>query len=129
MKCYKMSKRKKTGTKEWSDKSVNFADSCSHLCRYCYSRYNSVKRFKTINAEDWGQEKISEKAVNKKQPKYSGVVMIPTIHDITPNILKEAIIVLGNLLKAGNNVLIVSKPHLECIVAICDTFVNYKKKI
>jgi len=30
---------------------------------------------------------------------------------------------------AGNEILIVSKPHLECIVAICNEFVDYKEKI
>jgi DNA repair photolyase len=34
--------------------------------------------------------------------------------------------VLGKLLSAGNEVLIVSKPHLDCIRAICNAFERYR---
>jgi hypothetical protein len=34
--------------------------------------------------------------------------------------------VLGKLLEAGNEVLIVSKPHLDCIRAICDEFESFR---
>ena len=56
-------------------------------------------------------------------------VMFPSSHDITPQHLPESIQFLKNILFPGNQILIVSKPHLECIKAICDEFVNYKDKI
>jgi len=46
--------------------------------------------------------------------------MFPSSHDITPNNLASCFTVLKNLLEAGNRVLVVSKPHLECIETICD---------
>jgi DNA repair photolyase len=55
--------------------------------------------------------------------------MFPTAHDITPDHLAECIYFLGNILKPGNSVLVVSKPHLECISALCNQFPNYKQQI
>jgi hypothetical protein len=51
--------------------------------------------------------------------------MFPSSHDITPNNLNACMTVLEKLLAAGNDVLIVSKPHLDCIKAICDAFERY----
>jgi DNA repair photolyase len=36
---------------------------------------------------------------------------------------------LGNILKAGNDVLVVTKPHLEAIKKICDLLPQYKDRI
>ena len=55
--------------------------------------------------------------------------MFPSSHDITPNNINEAIIVLRKILEADNEVLIVSKPHYDCIKKICDTFTKYKDKM
>ena len=69
--------------------------------------------------------------------------MFPSTHDITPTNLLACLQVLEKLLvlrevkrKNGskkllgdNEVLIVSKPHLECIQAICQQFEGYKNKI
>ncbi len=55
--------------------------------------------------------------------------MFPSSHDITPDNLDAALVVLGKLLRAGNRVLVVSKPHLEVIRAICDQFGDYRKSI
>jgi len=55
--------------------------------------------------------------------------MFPSSHDITPTNLSACLQVLQNLLVAGNDVLVVSKPHLESIRAICQQFDGYKDKI
>ena len=55
--------------------------------------------------------------------------MFPSSHDITPNNLPACLQVLENLLKVGNEVLVVSKPHLDCIRAICQQFEGYRGKI
>jgi DNA repair photolyase len=55
--------------------------------------------------------------------------MVPSSHDITPTHLQENIIFIGNILAAGNKVLIVSKPHFNCIKAICDAFIPFKENI
>jgi len=55
--------------------------------------------------------------------------MFPTTHDITPEELQPCLTVLGKLLSTGNEVLVVSKPHLDCIQAICDLFNEYQAQI
>jgi DNA repair photolyase len=55
--------------------------------------------------------------------------MYPSSHDIRPEHLAENMEFLKHILDAGNEVLIVSKPHLVCIKAICKGFEKYKDKI
>lgn len=120
----------KTGTREWSEHSVNCVTGCSHNCRYCYARYNAVKRFGTVKSDElWQEEVIRENDKHKKRKKLNGIVMFPTTHDITPKTLDACVCVLDNLLFAGNEVLIVSKPHFECVRFLCDLFTGYKDKI
>jgi len=116
------------GTSEWSVKTVNCCTGCSHDCRYCYAK-GMASRFKQVTAEQWPLERIRTKDVIKTHKKYDGQVMFPSSHDITPNNLDACMTVLENLLAAGNRVLVVSKPHLECIKAICERFDKFKEKI
>ena len=119
-----------SGTKEWSVKSVNLITGCRHNCRYCYARFNAVKRFKTVETlVDWEKMNVRPHDVQKRHSKYNGRVMFPTTHDIVPEFLEECTVVLRNLLKAGNEVLVVSKPHFKCIEKICDEFEAYKDQI
>ena len=55
--------------------------------------------------------------------------MFPASHDITDNNWSACVIVLVRLLKAGNKVLIVSKPHYNCIASICTVFEGYRDKL
>jgi DNA repair photolyase len=55
--------------------------------------------------------------------------MFPSSHDITPTNLGACMTVMKNLLDVGNRVLVVSKPHLECIKAICEMFEPFKNQI
>ena len=102
------------GTQEWSVKTVNCCTGCSHDCRYCYAKGMAI-RFKQVTPEQWPLERIRPKDVSKRHKKYDGQVMFPSSHDITPNNLDACLTVLKNLLVVGNRVLVVSKPHLECI--------------
>jgi DNA repair photolyase len=52
--------------------------------------------------------------------------MFPSSHDITPLNITESIMVLRKLLSAGNEMLIVSKPHLTCVKAMCTELADYK---
>ena len=122
-------KSKVFGTKEWAKYNFNIVKGCEHGCLYCYAHYNDVKRFKTVTEENWKKLTLIPKNVNKKWKKMSGTIMFPTQHDIFPEIMPETITVLKSMLSAGNNVLIVSKPHLECIKAICDELAQYKEQI
>lgn len=121
---------KPSGTKEWSSHSYNIGKGCSHNCIYCYARYNVLHKFGQIKtAGEWKNEKILEHKVYARQPKRTGTIMFPTTHDLTPYYLAPAIVVLKKMLESGNRVLIVSKPHIECITDICIELDKYKDQI
>ncbi len=118
-----------TGTRQWSNKSINFQTGCEHNCLVCYAKDMSIK-YKQTTKNNWGSPSIRIKDVKKKINKWNeSLVMFPSSHDITPNNINEAMIVLRKILEADNEVLIVSKPHYDCIKKICDTFTDYKDKI
>ncbi len=122
-------KRKISGTREWAAHSVNCVTGCAHNCRYCYARYSAVDRYKHIQAWEWPLEIVRQKAVNRPRRKLDGRVMFPTTHDITPRTLSACLTVLCKLLAAGNDVLIVSKPHFPCIQQICSAFDGFRSQI
>lgn len=122
----KASERNVFGTKEWSAVSVNCINGCSHNCRYCYTKYNAVVRFKRIALKQWPIMQVRIQDVKKRHPKYNGTVMFGSTHDITPEVLKPCTTVMENLANSENSILIVSKPHLDCISAICKRFENVK---
>jgi DNA repair photolyase len=121
-------KRNNHGTQEWSVKTVNCCTGCSHDCRYCYAKGMAI-RFKQVTAGQWPLEQIRPKDVSKRHKKYDGQVMFPSSHDITPGNIDACMEVLGHLLEVGNRVLVVSKPHLDCIEKICDEFDQFKDQI
>lgn len=55
--------------------------------------------------------------------------MFPTTHDITPETLDVCLTAIATLLQCGHEVLIVTKPHLECIQSICLTFSHFREQI
>ena len=130
------------GTREWAVKTVNCCTGCFHDCVYCYAKEMALRR-EQVAIGQWSTEKIRQHDVARNHPKYPGVVMFPSSHDITPNNLSACLQVLGNLLVlrevkklrggkkliGGNDVLVVSKPHLDCIEAICQQFGDYQEKI
>jgi len=116
------------GTKEWAGKNVNCVDGCIHDCLYCYAK-SMAARFKRIAPCDWSKMTVREKEVKRRHRNYGTQVMFPTSHDITPEVLDPCLEVLNNLLQADNRVLIVSKPHLECVRAVCERFDLYKDSI
>ncbi|WP_449040134.1 radical SAM protein [Parabacteroides goldsteinii] len=116
------------GTYEWAVENANFISGCSNNCKYCYSREMAI-RFKRKTTENWHIEEVNQVQLEKKVKKVDGFIMFPSSHDITPVNLSSSIIFLRKLLAAGNNILIVSKPHLEVVKAICDGFEAHKKSI
>ena len=117
-----------SGTREWSRHSVNCYVGCPHNCRYCYARTMAV-RFGRCEESQWKYPRLRPEEVAKPRRKLEGSVMFPTTHDITPETLAPCITVLEKLLAAGNDVLLVSKPHVECIEAIRDVAANFKDRI
>lgn len=116
------------GTYEWAVSNANFINGCFHNCKYCYSKEMAI-RFKRKTALNWDIEVVNTIQLNKRFKKADGPIMFPSSHDITPVNLPSTIIFLNNLLVAGNDVLVVTKPHFEVVEKICTTFSNYKNKI
>jgi len=86
-------------------------------------------RFKRLTEDEWSLERVRQKDVDKKRKLYDGRVMFPSSHDITPGNFDACMVVIEKLLQAGNELLIVSKPHLACIRPICYSFKAYRDKI
>jgi DNA repair photolyase len=116
------------GTYEWAVENANFISGCSNNCKYCYSREMAI-RFKRKTTENWNIEEVNKIQLEKRVKKVDGFIMFPSSHDITPINLQNTNIFLRKLLLAGNNVLIVSKPHFDVIKMICDNFSAYKRNI
>jgi len=122
----------KFGTKEWAEHNHNILIGCSHACKYCYARFNAVHRYKYVPSDNQfiNQVKLNQKALTKRPFKYGkGRIMFPTTHDILPEFINETVTYLKKWLQVGNEILIVSKPHYECIKRICDELTEYKDQI
>ena len=116
------------GTREWASKNINISNGCYNNCKYCYSKSMAI-RFKRKTSENWTEEVLVDTNDRKFFRKYDGKIMFPSSHDITPSTLQASIEVLKSLLTAGNDILIVSKPSLDCIKSLCNELSDYKDKI
>lgn len=129
-----MKKEKKvritSGTKEWATYTVNCMNGCYHNCRYCYAKV-IAKRFKRHTDRSWKNMRTNEYAVAKKYGKKNGRIMFPSSHDICgfPHVKEACFTVLTKLLKAGNEVLITTKPTLSLTKEITSKLVQYKEQI
>lgn len=124
-----MSDKPKTGTREWSDSSVNCCQGCAHGCIYCYARSVALQYKRIATGADWTTERINAKAVSKGYRKLKGIVMFPTTHDITKQTLGPCIQVLTKLLKSGNDVLIVSKPDPDIFTTVRCELEEWKAQV
>ena len=77
-------------------------------------------------SENWTNEQLNEKMIKKGWRKSSKSLMFPTTHDITPGTYDACELVLKKLLKAGNSVLVVSKPRPDLIERLCNALEPYK---
>jgi len=116
------------GTQEWAAHSINIQDGCEHDCRYCYAKSMAI-RFKRMTADTWRESALRQKDVDRAYRKRSGRVMFPTSHDITPRNVHQCTTVLLKLLEARNDVLIVSKPHIECVKVLCGDLTRFRARI
>ena len=116
--------------KDWTEpkNGVNICTGCENDCIYCYAKIYAVQR-KQVQQGQWPQMTIRKDDVDKTRSLQDGLVMFPTSHDITPTNINAYLTVLGKLLRAGNEVLIVTKPRLECIEKICSACYFFKDKI
>ncbi len=113
---------------DWADKGINISRGCSNDCRYCYAREESVRRHGNT-VENWPKEELNPKIISKGWRISSKRLMFPTTHDITPGTYDAYETVLKKLLKAGNKILVVSKPRPELIEKLCDAIEPYKSQV
>ena len=120
------------GTKEWSDYSVNCISGCSHDCVYCFAKSGAIRYAKRSGKtpSNWKDEVINASSLSKKFKKRDGkLFMFPSTHDVTPGTLAACIQLLIHLLAPGNDVVIVTKAHLDCVHALCKVFPLFKNNI
>ena len=121
---------KKTGTKEWAQHNRNIFKGCRHGCLYCYGKANALRFRQIKKAEDWLDMKPNERSLAERPKKLSGRIMFASSHDILPEHIDITLKYLSGWLGAGNEILIVTKPHSECVNAICrEFFLDFRRQI
>jgi DNA repair photolyase len=100
---------------------------CSHGCLYCYARAQAIRWKKIASPADWQRER--EQPIPRRAEKRAGVIMFPTTHDITPGNVEHCLPRLRMLLAAGNQVLIVSKPHVVCVERMIRALETWRRQI
>lgn len=113
------------GVSEWADYSYNIGSGCMNDCRYCYAHEISTKFGLQLPGVPWAQETVKEYKADISHS-VDGIVMFPTMHDISENYLPTYLETLGNLLDSGNAVVIVTKARLACVRAICEAFPQHR---
>jgi len=78
---------------------------------------------------EWTEMPRSKRNQKDERKLYGGIIMVPTTHDIFPENFSECKGVIMNLLGAGNEVLITSKPRLSCMLQLYDCLEDYKDKV
>lgn len=116
------------GTREWAVASINCCTGCPHNCRYCYARYDALQKG-PASYQQWTITTVRPEDVEAAHPLYPGQVMFPTRHDIVEENLEACIRTLCNLLEVGNRVLVVTKPSLSCIKALCNSLARFREQI
>ena len=118
-----------TGTKEWAKHNHNVCVGCSNNCRYCYAREMAIRFKQVASEEEWKRERVVYKKVDKTWNKKEGSIMFPTTHDITEDNVFACITALLNMLKAGNSVLIVSKPRINVIKQLLPELKDHARNV
>lgn len=120
----------KTGTRELSKFSLNAGKGCGNQCRYCYARYNACYgRFKTMTEVEHMTFVPNNDRINKPAKKMNGVIMFPTVHDITPDNLNDCMTMIRKNLDKGNEMLIVSKANTKCFDLMTKAYADYKSQL
>ena len=118
----------KTGVQEWAKHSFNFQKGCVNGCKYCYAR-RIMQRFEP----DFDFEKpvlhLTKTAGNLLQKTVDGVIMFPTMHDISPLNKQYYKHYLYMLLNNNNNVLVVTKGNPEMFDVIDYIITNCPEKL
>lgn len=76
----------------------------------------------------WTDEQPRSQATIATNRNY-GTVMMPTTHDVTPGTLPVFTTAALELLAAGNNLLVVSKPRAACITTLVESLKGHENKV
>ncbi len=122
------------------DCSENICLGCSNDCVYCVSASvaaeyaQNIRRgenlvYEVLPRDEWQVEQFKDRAFDTKIGPKDWVIRFPSSHDVTLfNV--EAYIRLGKMmLKAGNALVINSKPRIECITTLLTEFAPWKERI
>lgn len=82
-----------------------------------------------MSEDQWLVGKVDPEKIDKEYPAYPGQVMFPSRHDIVPDNLTASLSVLEKLFKAGNRVLVVTKPNFSCIETLCRHFRTFRQQL
>ena len=117
---------------DWIDpgNNVNIFKGCENDCYYCYAK-PGIGKWCRVSEGKWHLMELNPNQYEVEPKMYDGMVGFPSTHDIVPEPekLDACLTMLGKLLRAGNDVLIVSKPHPECIERICQAAQFFRDKI
>lgn len=134
---------KKQNVYEWAIRRENIQIGCEHGCKYpCYA-FTIRHHYDHITWEDWLKPKINLAKAQKRiilSTKHKEIkaahpelydFMFPTSSDITPLNIGASRLKIHRMIQSTGSILIVSKPHFECILAIIsDPLVQrYKAKM
>lgn len=117
-----------TGTREWACKNFNVCMGCSNDCAYCYAKGMAI-RFGRATSETWKHQIVLPAKLQDAGRGKPTRIMFPSTHDITPECLDICMDAMKRILSKGHEILVVTKPHYECICEICGRFPAFKKKI
>ena len=131
---------------QWSEHIYNIiatSSQCPNNCRYCYMKKIKTRFFKTPAPSDIEDGTVpiavaNRTRVNKKwttcnrltQTAVSAkLIMFPSSHDIVPELLDDYLSVALKILNAGHDLMIVSKPRMDCFARIAEVLEPFKEHI
>jgi len=124
-----ISLKKRSKFQDWVYQTVSCCNGCLNDCIYCFSKGDAIFQKKRLTHEKWKEGKVREHDVRKNYRYMNTPIMFPGTHDITDDNFEVCYTILDKLLKAGNRVLIVSKPRLQHIEKIGKDFEDYNRNM
>jgi DNA repair photolyase len=122
---------------QWAKQGTNIIKSstnCPNLCRYCYVQAWKIRKDKMElpDIEDARAQfvcddvRVEKKWMVRKNPK---MFIFPSTHDIFEEMVEKYISVAKKIMDSGCEIILVSKPRMNCIKRICEELRHYKDKI
>jgi DNA repair photolyase len=108
----------KIGTKQIAEEVCNIADGCSHNCLMCYRQ----KLCDWRGEPEEGRDKPVFRNNKQAEKHWNTTVLFSSNHDTEPSLLEESVVAMRQVLKQGNHLIWVTKPHMICVERICREF-------